>query len=72
MLFKWSDKMKKDFFEKVGISYEELIKMDEEDVIAHIEKRTGKKFVWPKNGRVDGLPIKTMEEVDKEIDEWER
>lgn len=37
-----------------------------------IEQKTGKKITWPKGAKVDGLPIMTMEDVDKKIDEWER
>lgn len=48
--------------------------MDDEEIEAYIEqkKKTGKKITWPKGAKVDGLPIMTMEDVDKKIDEWER
>lgn len=53
---------------RIGVLYEKLIQMDDEEIEAYIEKKTGKKIEWPKGAKVDGLPIRTMEDVDKEID----
>ena len=36
------------------------------------EKKAGKKITWPKGAKIDGLPIRTLEDVEKEIDGWER
>ena len=30
------------------------------------------KITWPKGAKVDGLPIRTLEDVEKKIDGWER
>ena len=46
--------------------------MEDEEIEAYIEQKTGKKITWPNGAKVDGLPIRTMEDVDKKIDEWER
>lgn len=72
MGFKLSSKTKEILSKKIGIPYEKLIQMDDEEIEAYIEQKTGKKITWPNGAKVDGLPIMTMEEVDKKIDEWER
>jgi len=72
MGFKLSSKTKEILSKRIGIPYEKLIQMDDEEIEAYIEQKTGKKITWPKGAKVDGLPIMTMEDVDKKIDEWER
>lgn len=72
MGFKLSSKTKEILSKKIGIPYEKLIQMDDEEIEAYIEQKTGKKITWPNGAKVDGLPIMTMEDVDKKIDEWER
>ena len=42
--------------------------MDDEDIEKYIEKKTGKKIKWPKGAKIEGLPIRTMEDVDRKID----
>ena len=63
-----SEKTKKQISELLGIPYEKLINMDDDEIRLDLEKKTGKKVKWPKDAKVDGLPIKTMEEVDKGLD----
>ncbi len=72
MSFKLSSKTKEIISKRIGIPYEKLIQMDDEEIEAYIEQKTGKKITWPKGAKVDGLPIMTMKDVDKKIDEWER
>lgn len=72
MGFKLSSKTKEILSKRIGIPYEKLIQMDDEEIEAYIEQKTGKKITWPKGAKVDCLPIMTMEDVDKKIDEWER
>ena len=72
MGFKLSSKTKEILSKRIGIPYEKLIQMEDEEIEAYIEQKTGKKITWPKGAKVDGLPIMTMEDVDKKIDEWER
>ena len=72
MGFKLSSKTKEIISKRIGIPYEKLIQMEDEEIEAYIEQKTGKKITWPKGAKVDGLPIMTMEDVDKKIDEWER
>ena len=72
MGFKLSSKTKEIISKRIGIPYEKLIQMEDEEIEAYIEQKTGKKITWPNGAKVDGLPIMTMEDVDKKIDEWER
>ena len=45
--------------------------MDDEEIEAYIEQKTGKKITWPKGAKIYGKPIITMEDIDKQIDELE-
>ena len=72
MSFKLSNKTKEILSGIIGIPYEKLIQMDDEEIEAYIEQKTGKKITWPKGAKVEGLPIMTMEDADKKMDEWER
>lgn len=79
MSFELSETTKQIISRKVGIPYEQLLEMDDEEIEAHIEKKIGRKITWPKGAKVDRLRIRTMEEVDRRInkivnedDEWER
>lgn len=72
MSFKLSNKTKEILSNIIGIPYEELMQMEDEEIEAYIEQKTGKKITWPKGAKVDGLPIRTMEDINKKIDELER
>ena len=72
MSYKLSNKTKEIISNRIGISYEKLIQMEDEEIDAYIEKKTGKKITWPKGAKVGELPIRTMEDVNKKIDEMER
>ena len=50
---------------RIGIPYEKLLEMTDEEIDNYIEKKTGKKITWPEGAKVDGLPIKTIEEVEE-------
>lgn len=67
MDYKLSDKTKEILEKKLGITIEDLNKMDLDEEIKFVEQKTGKKINWPENGKVEGLPICTMEDVDKEV-----
>ena len=75
-----SERTKRNISELLGIPYEQLIDMDDIEVKKYVEKKTGKKITWPKHAKVDGLPIRTMEDVNKGLDkiikkkddDWER
>ena len=71
MSFKLSNETKEILSKRIGIPYEQLIRMDDEEIEAYIEQKTGKKITWPKGAKIDGLPIRTMENIDKQIDELE-
>ena len=68
MSFELSEKTKKIISRKVGIPYEQLLEMDDEKIEKYIEQKAGKKITWPKGAKIDGLPIRTMEDVDKKMD----
>lgn len=72
MSFQLSNKTKEQLSRIIGIPYEKLIQMDDEEIEAYIEQKKGKKLTWPKGAIIDGLPIRTMEDIDKKIDELER
>ena len=80
MSYQLSNKTKEVLSKSIGIPYERLIQMDDEEIEAYIEKKTGKEITWPKGAKIDGLPIRTMEDIDKKIDSltnkksegWER
>lgn len=72
MSYELSSKTKELLSKRIGIPYEKLIQMDDEEIEAYIEQKTGKKITWPKGTKINGLPIRTMEDIDKKIDEWER
>ncbi len=72
MSFQLSNKTKEIISKRIGIPYEKLVQMDDEEIEAYIEQKTGKKITWPKGVKIDGLPIRTMEDIDKKIDEMER
>ena len=71
MSFKLSNETKEILSKRIGIPYEQLIRMDDEEIEAYIEQKTGKKITWSKGAKIDGLPIRTMEDIDKQIDELE-
>ncbi len=43
MSYKLSNKTKEIISNRIGISYEKLIQMEDEEIDAYIEKKTGKK-----------------------------
>ena len=69
MSYQLSNKTKELLSKRIGIPYEKLIQMEDEEIDAYIEQKTGKKITWPKGGKVDGLPIRTIEDVDQRMDE---
>ena len=69
MSFKLSSETKKLLSKRIGIPYDKLVQMDDEEIEAFIEQKTGKKITWPKGAKVEGLPIKTMKDIDKGLEE---
>lgn len=63
-----NEKTKKSIEKIVGLPFKEILKMDPLQEKAYVEKKTGKKLGWKEELKVDGLPIRTMEEVDKRMD----
>ena len=69
MSYQLSNKTKEKKKKRIGIPYEKLIQMEDEEIDAYIEQKAGKKITWPKGAKVDGLPIRTIEDVDQRMDE---
>lgn len=69
MSYQLSNKTKELLSKRIGIPYEKLIQIEDEEIDAYIEQKTGKKITWPKGAKVDGLPIRTIEDVDQRMDE---
>ena len=63
-----NEKTKKSIEKMVGLPFEKFLKMDPLQEKAYVEKKTGKTLGWKEGLKVDGLPIRTMEEVDKRMD----
>ena len=48
MSYELSNKTKEILSKRIGIPYEKLIQMEDEEIDAYIEKKTGKKITWLK------------------------
>lgn len=77
-MHKLSETTKKNISETTGIPYDKLITMNDDEIIAHIEQKTGKKMQFTKTKTrlkgsgddsvlIDLGRIRTMEEVDSKI-----
>ena len=62
------DETKQSIERIIGLPFEEIIKMDSLHEKEYVEKKIGKKLGWREGLRVDGLPIRTIEDVDKRMD----
>lgn len=72
MSYQLKDETKKLISKRIGLSYEELKNMSDEEIDAYIEKKTGKKMTWPKGAKMNGLPIKTLDDKEKELYDLDR
>ena len=63
MSYQLSDKTKKIISEEIGLSFEELIEIND------IKEITKKQIKWPEDGKVGELRIKTIEAVNKKINQ---
>ncbi len=72
MSYQLKDETKKLISKRIGLSYEELKNMGDEEIDAYIEKKTGKKMTWPKGAKMNGLPIRTLENKEKELYDFDR
>ena len=81
-MYKLSEEIKKRLSESIGIPYEKLITMDDDEITAYIEQKNGKKMGWSKPDSrfsgsgddsvlIDQGKIRTIEDVDKMIDSLE-
>ena len=72
MSYQLKDETKRLISKRIGLSYEELKNMSDEEIDAYIEKKTGKKMTWPKGAKMNGLPIKTLDDKEKELYDLDR
>ena len=72
MSYQLKDETKKLISKRIGLSYEELKNMSDEEIDAYIEKKTGKKMTWPKGAKMNGLQIRTLEDKEKELYDFDR
>ena len=72
MSYQLKDETKKLISKRIGLSYENLKNMSDEEIDAYIEKKTGKKMTWPKDAKMNGLPIKTLDDKEKELYDLDR
>ena len=72
MSYQLKDETKKLISKRIGLSYEELNNMSDEEIDAYIEKKNGKKMTWPKGAKMDGLPIRTLEDKEKDLYDLDR
>ena len=79
-MYKLSEKTKKLLSKNIGIPYEKLITMDNDEITAYIEQKNGKKMTFSKPDArfagsgddsvlIDKGRYRTMEDVDKRIDQ---
>lgn len=70
MSYQLSQQTKELLSKRIGIPYEQLLEMSDEEIDEYIEKKTGKKIQWPKGAKVDEPPIKELEDhSDRDIHE---
>ncbi|MBQ8909381.1 MAG: hypothetical protein IJY90_03750 [Clostridia bacterium] len=79
-MYKLSDETKKALSDVIGIPYEKLITMDDDEITAYIEQKNGKKMGWSKPNPmftgsgddsvlIDRGRLITMEDVDRRMEE---
>lgn len=77
-MYKLSEQTKRNISITVGIPYEKLITMDDDKIVDHIEKKTGRKIKFSKTKArfkgsgddsvlIDLGRIRTIEDVDNKI-----
>ena len=78
-MYKLSEETKKHLSETIGIPYEKLITMDDDEITAYIEQKNGKKMGYSTPDArfsgsgddsvlIDRGKYRTMEDVDREMD----
>lgn len=68
MSYQLSDKTKELLSKRIGIPYEKLIQMEDEEIDAYIEQKTGKKIPWLKVQQK--LMVYQLELLKMWIKEW--
>lgn len=61
------DSIKKKLVEIIGLSYDKIITMDDEEIEEYFGNKKSLEPVWPKNGQIDGVPIITKEETYRRL-----
>lgn len=68
MSYQLSDKTKELLSKRIGIPYKKLIQMEDEEIDAYIEQKTGKKITWLKVQQK--LMVYQLELLKMWIKEW--
>lgn len=68
MSYQLSDKTKELLSKRIGIPYEKLIQMEDEEIDAYIEQKKGKKITWLKVQQK--LMVYQLELLKMWIKEW--
>ena len=68
MSYQLSNKTKELLSKRIGIPYEKLIQMEDEEIDAYIEQKTGKKITWLKVQQK--LMVYQLELLKMWIKEW--
>lgn len=62
------EETKKSIEKIVGLPFEKILQMDNLHEKDYVEKKIGKKLSWREGLKVDCIPVRTMEEVDRRMD----
>ena len=60
MSFQLSNKTKELLSKRIGIPYEKLKQMKDEEIEVYIEQKTGNKITWPKGAKVEVSPTEQI------------
>lgn len=67
MSYQLKEKTKQMLSERMGIPYEKLVEMTDEEIDSYIEQKTGKKITWPEDAKINGISINTLENAERKM-----
>lgn len=68
MSYQLKEKTKQMLSERIGISYEKLLEMTDEEIDTYIEQKTGKKITWPEGAKIKGMQINPLKTTKEDLD----
>lgn len=60
-----SEETKQSLARQIGIPYEELIAMDDDEMQKFVETKTGKQFGWKEGIKVKGISIVSIQQEER-------